>query len=350
MSPLSLAKDCLAVVDTVYSIDNRSEMLQAFIEKLKRIVPLSTAAIFRFTGGANFRQHFTDYFSYNVSEGVIASYCSYYQALHPMVLVINSNKGRDFLAYTRNKAVRITDCIQESVLAEMEYHCDFQSQSNIFYEICVNSYHRRHAIAAWGIQRSKNMGDFRNTEIDTINLLLPHFAKAMHNINMREKKRPSKSGTIIINDEGRAIYMDDNAKEILKGKSKSVLKNIIEFGPVLGAKGDMSFVFSEESGNKYSVTTEPSENGDGQKIIHLDHLASPESGFLSRLADFDLTRRQHEIVILVIQGLSNHEIAEKLFISEQTVKDHLQDAFEKIGVNRRSKLIAKLLGLYPYNA
>lgn len=67
----------------------------------------------------------------------------------------------------------------------------------------------------------------------------------------------------------------------------------------------------------------------------------------SKLKDFVLTRREEEIATLVIYGLSNREIAERLFICEQTVKDHLQDIFEKVKVHRRSELIAKVLGICP---
>lgn len=60
---------------------------------------------------------------------------------------------------------------------------------------------------------------------------------------------------------------------------------------------------------------------------------------------FDLSPRQEEIAALVIQGFSNREIAERLYICEQTVKDHLHDIFEKTRVRRRSELTAKILGL-----
>ncbi len=61
------------------------------------------------------------------------------------------------------------------------------------------------------------------------------------------------------------------------------------------------------------------------------------------LTDFGLTPRQEEVTLLVVRGLSNREVAEQLFIAEQTVKDHLRDVFEKVGVRRRSELTAKIL-------
>ncbi len=51
-----------------------------------------------------------------------------------------------------------------------------------------------------------------------------------------------------------------------------------------------------------------------------------------------LSDREKEIVQLVAQGFRNKEIGEKLFISEQTVKNHLHNIFDKLGVSDRLEL------------
>lgn len=51
-----------------------------------------------------------------------------------------------------------------------------------------------------------------------------------------------------------------------------------------------------------------------------------------------LTARERDIVSLVTQGYRNKEIAEKLSISEQTVKNHLHNVFDKLGVSDRLEL------------
>jgi two-component system, NarL family, response regulator LiaR len=68
-----------------------------------------------------------------------------------------------------------------------------------------------------------------------------------------------------------------------------------------------------------------------------------------KLKEVGLTAREHEILALIAQGLSNREIGEKLFVSENTVKTHSSRLFVKMEVNRRVQVVqkGKDLGLIP---
>jgi DNA-binding NarL/FixJ family response regulator len=54
-----------------------------------------------------------------------------------------------------------------------------------------------------------------------------------------------------------------------------------------------------------------------------------------------LTGRENEILVCIIKGYSNKEIADKLFVSENTVKKHLNNIYSKLGVSRRTQAISK---------
>lgn len=53
----------------------------------------------------------------------------------------------------------------------------------------------------------------------------------------------------------------------------------------------------------------------------------------------DVTEREHEVIRLLCQGLSNKEIAFRLSIAHSTVRHHLTNIFEKVGVPNRQKLL-----------
>jgi two-component system, NarL family, response regulator LiaR len=69
----------------------------------------------------------------------------------------------------------------------------------------------------------------------------------------------------------------------------------------------------------------------------------------SKRENLHITRRELEILALIAQGLSNREIAEKLFVSENTVKTHSSRVFDKLGAKRRTQAVqlGKEFGLLP---
>jgi DNA-binding CsgD family transcriptional regulator len=68
-----------------------------------------------------------------------------------------------------------------------------------------------------------------------------------------------------------------------------------------------------------------------------------------RLEQLGITPRELEILQLIAAGLSNREIAEKLFVSENTVKTHSKRLFDKLSAKRRTQAvqIGKELRLIP---
>ena len=69
----------------------------------------------------------------------------------------------------------------------------------------------------------------------------------------------------------------------------------------------------------------------------------------ARLQELGITARELEILELIAGGMSNREIAEKLFVSENTVKTHSSRLFDKLSAKRRTQAvqIAKELRLIP---
>lgn len=90
-----------------------------------------------------------------------------------------------------------------------------------------------------------------------------------------------------------------------------------------------------------------------KEVVVVKEVRVPESGpFVldsGKLKELGITPREHEILGLIAEGLSNREIGERLFVSENTVKTHSSRLFDKLGVNRRVQAVQKgrELGLIP---
>jgi len=90
-----------------------------------------------------------------------------------------------------------------------------------------------------------------------------------------------------------------------------------------------------------------------KEVVVMKEIRVRESGpfvmSAEALKESGLTPREHEILGLIAEGLSNREIGEKLFVSENTVKTHSARVFEKLGVSRRTQAVqeGRRLGLIP---
>jgi LuxR family maltose regulon positive regulatory protein len=77
------------------------------------------------------------------------------------------------------------------------------------------------------------------------------------------------------------------------------------------------------------------------RVLALIDAAAPEAAVAARREETGLSRRELEVLRLLATGLSNQEIADRLFVSLSTVKGHTTHIYEKLGANRRTDAVAR---------
>ena len=87
---------------------------------------------------------------------------------------------------------------------------------------------------------------------------------------------------------------------------------------------------TQEEGEKEEKGRE--EQGTGEPTLE---------DYRGRLEELGLTKREIEVSLLVIQGMTNAEIAQELYISETTVKKHLSNIFAKLDIGSRDDIKRK---------
>lgn len=79
-------------------------------------------------------------------------------------------------------------------------------------------------------------------------------------------------------------------------------------------------------------------------VVREVQVSAPPTPFIpdpARLEQLGITPRELQILELIAAGMSNREIAEKLFVSENTVKTHSSRLFEKLDARRRTQAVQR---------
>ncbi|MGF1470196.1 MAG: LuxR C-terminal-related transcriptional regulator [Rubrobacteraceae bacterium] len=91
----------------------------------------------------------------------------------------------------------------------------------------------------------------------------------------------------------------------------------------------------------HGAWTEPSSNGSSETMIVIEAAGPREVAWL-KMSAYGLTKREREVVDLVVRGASTKQISRTLYISEYTVQEHLSNIFEKVGERGRRALVKRL--------
>ncbi len=340
-------ENLLKIIEILNSLPDRNDMLQAVCEWLQKTLRLSSAVLVPAdpqTGQFQFEKNFL----FNGQAKDLLQYVLYYAPLDPLA-------SDGWIWRYDNTVAQFTDFVSPLQIADSEFGRDFLPQVPMFYCLCATFGSQGDPIGALGLHRKRRDRDFTDRDKEIVRLLAPHLSKTLHNLSLMDAIAGCQEvGIIVIRSDGTPAYMNQEAKRALGGKPIGIIPD-----PGLRADG---VLFRTETG-AYRVRTVPpsgarasigedialtinphSRPKRGVKVILLEPVPARWK-LKTRLGHLGLSPRQEEIASLVLQGFSNREIAERLFICEQTVKDHLHDIFEKIQVRRRSELTAKILGL-----
>ncbi|CAL9490118.1 response regulator transcription factor [Streptomyces sp. enrichment culture] len=134
-----------------------------------------------------------------------------------------------------------------------------------------------------------------------------------------------------------------------------VLTTFADDESILGALGAGARGYLTKNAGRQDITRAIRAAGAGQSVLDREvqerllatarAKASPTpDGPAPQPLPADLTPREREVLTLIGQGLSNRGIAEKLFISEATVKTHINNLFAKTHIRDRADAVRRAIG------
>ena len=142
------------------------------------------------------------------------------------------------------------------------------------------------------------------------------------------------------------FYDDDNITKAITGGADGYLLKDSGKDTILGAINQiMGGVTVLDQKVMLRLTQLMSQAGTGAQANIEAKVENTKEGATSpNIANLaqDITQREKEICTLMVEGLTNKQIAQKLYISEGTVKNYISNIYDKTGIHDRVKLIVAL--------
>jgi DNA-binding CsgD family transcriptional regulator len=204
----------------------------------------------------------------------------------------------------------------------------------------------------WGAAGMVRAGsDFTDREIDFLVAVAPAVASATR-LAVRSEARsllPDGHPAIVVvgpRGEPRAVTTaaqrwQERLDEIAPGRF-TLMMQIMAFGARTASSGVFRARLRDARGRWAFLEASPLIGGDDDQVAVTIKPASGDQLIGLLLVAYGLTAREREICHEVIAGHSTADMASRLFISSNTVQDHLKSIFAKVGVRSRGELVARL--------
>ncbi len=314
-------------------------------------------------------------FTYIIIKNLDRKYCDYYKTYFYRFDPLKLTQGLD----NRKRLNRLEEAISYDSLQPTEYYNDFLKPQKIHHKLIVNLVAEKELYGKIVLTRPRKFNRFTRKEIRIAKIISPYLAHALAHNDLRKKirlkgnildyiEKQSSVGMILLDENLQIIYRNPKADEIfgnLKCSGFAVNSNDpISFQLLKDCREIQSSLKSCPTGgmivprqrvvkglnhNRFSVTTkalDQESDWEGSRLfmVCIQEQSPPPNIDPQYLMDtFHLSRREIDVAALLFLGLKNAQIAGRLFVSEVTVKKHLQNIYDKVGVNNRTTLINRIL-------
>jgi len=309
----------------------------------------------------------------NLDEKFKGYYNTYFHQFDPLQLLRGMQRGKKWACM--DGACTFSYDSQQST----EYYTDFLKPQKIHHKLVANLVAEGETYGRVVWMRPQKSNRFTHQEVRLAKAVSPYLAHALAYNEMRQRlklkgkildyiEKQSSVGIILLDEKLQVVYINQKAEELfeaLEGSAadgsgrEQILSQVqtdcreIE-ASTKGRPADfMAIPRKRTIGGRnasrfaatYKALTHASGAGNSVLFMVCIEEESPPVDVNPRyLMDaYRLSKREIDVAGLLFSGLKNAQIADKLFISEITVKKHLQNIYTKVGVNNRTSLINKML-------
>jgi len=295
-------------------------------------------------------------------------YANYYWKLEP---VWSTN-----LPLTPNEPWKYSDFTTLRKIKESQFYSDFNRRIGIGHVMGCTLNLGEHPVGGIGLHKLSGRPDFSVMEKDILRLIVPHLASILFRHDLQKKLQENQISEIpfehvSVGFEKPAIWVfDQNLRKVSQNRFAkqfeednrvhgidvfpvsvvAMLGRFAEYckrfgnGEIIDEPlvGTIIFPFHERLVN-FHVTLLTSTRG-GKTLVELILLQENKNEYVAiRISKLGLTNREKDVCVLLLRGIDNKEIADRLYISINTVKKHIGSILRKAGCSNRNIFSGYLL-------
>jgi DNA-binding CsgD family transcriptional regulator len=359
--------DVINVGQVALKCDCVDELGKKVLELVPRIFRVERGVFFRARQCPSPRLDYDHFASKGIEQQYVSLFRTYFYKVDPFLKTLGGGKT----------VVTTSDVVSSKELMRSEYYGGFLKPQSIGHEMAIYLRSGRRLLGTLAVMRSMYEDDFSAGDRSKGELLASHLAGALEKSILADKvgkayemirsicaDLPYK-GVLALDDSLEPIYMDDEARKAISALSEE--KDLRERAPFtlpealrVPCRQLMEDSMRKGSASGSRVVGIPGRKTGSTAVMNLRFIRhSGDSGFFllcldrnkpgdhlsEHLGKYGITRSEVEIIGLVCKGFKNGEIAEKQFICEGTVENHLHSIYEKLNVRNRASLVNFVAGL-----
>jgi DNA-binding CsgD family transcriptional regulator len=257
----------------------------------------------------------------------------------------------------RFDAVKLSDFVSQRTLRGLEIYADWYGRAGIVDELEVGipspPWHTKNLLFR------RTTGDFDERDRLVGNLLQPHLSSMYRNALLR--RRLTAAVSALETSREAVVFVDSGTRiEFATPRARRLLEAYFPEGPAgalpgiaIAWMGRQATRLNGDRGLPTASAPLVAERNGRRLVIQLVRAATADQNGVLMLDEqraFDakelgLTQREWEVLFLIARGKRNRDIAADLFISERTVRKHVENMFEKLGVRTRTAAVARAFPL-----
>lgn len=347
------------IIDEIYENDDFTQCLNSFLTNIKSLVFYEKGDIYIYKYD-NGKILYDCYISLGYGKE-LDFYKDYFCGMDDVLPLIS---------VTHPVVFRSSDIFLSSERKKTDYYKKHLNPAKMHHSIEGNLYVEENGfIVGIGLHRSNEYDDFSQKELDIIKLMRTHLSRISKKFcNTKLHTLPdtiidydltefNEIGIWMWNGYGKLVKSSYNErgfdcahKEELNGIIFSIcnnLKNNLEHASSDDLQSNQlhsKIIFGHKS-YYVSVSFKAADSMEESMFVAVlyDYISILNNLVQSMRTQYHFTDREYEVLVCMIEGMSNQKICDSLFISMPTVKKHMTSIYKKLGIEGRHQLINSIL-------